>query len=146
MTDQVNRRLDAIIRADQSRIDTLSEMAANLANLIRRKHVTTIATLARLTNKDEKTLRERLDRILKVLDMEPDLAQRLMRGGATDPADVHSAWLKDKDGDSVYVYFGKNNEQSEANTIDRIREAMSNIPTAPTVVAPSIPWRMHTSA
>lgn len=134
---EVNPRLRAALEAREDQLAGLSPAARELVDLIRSQEITTIKALERATGRAHSTLQERLDRINKVLDMEPALAQRLQAGGAADPADVHSAWLKDPEGDSVYVYFGKNEKASGQDELERIREAMIGIPLAPLVLPPA---------
>jgi hypothetical protein len=133
---EVSPRLTAVLAAREDQLDALSPSARELADLIRARNITELRALATATGLHRKTIQERLDRMNKVLGMPADLAERLKAGGASDPADVHSAWLKDPDGDSVYVYFGKN-EKTELDALEHIREAMQDIPLAPLVLPPA---------
>lgn len=132
-------RFDAILRASADQIALLADAQRELADLIRADPERSICQLASRLGRNRRTVQERLDRIDKALGMPPELADRLRAGGAADVADVHSAWLKDKDGDSVYVYFGKNEkeETAQADLFERIREAMSDVPAAAVVPAPA---------
>lgn len=135
MTANVAPRVAAILAARPDQIATLTDKQRDLASLIRDKGFTSIHSLTNELELTRATVQERLDRIARVLDIPIELADRLRAGGAADPSDVHSAWLKDKDGDSVYVYFGKPERETE-DVMDRIREAMVGIPAASTVPPP----------
>jgi DNA-binding CsgD family transcriptional regulator len=136
MTGPSSARFAAILSASPAQLAGLTPTQQELAHLVRDGGHTTVHALARALGLHRKTVQERLDRATRVLEMPPELADRLRAGGAADPADVHSAWLKDKDGDSVYVYFGKPEGGAE-DVLERIREAMSSVPPAPAVVPPA---------
>lgn len=132
----LNPVVAAILAATPERLASLPESAQDLIALVRDEGVTSVAAMAGRLGRDQKSTRNRLKRLHKHMTMDPSLADRLQRStGAADVGDVHSAWLKNKDGDSVYVYFGKD-QQAEDDTLERIREMFHDIPPAPDVSPP----------
>lgn len=66
--------------------------------------------------------RDRLKSADRVLGIDPDVARRLQdQTGGQDISKVHSAWLKDPEGDSVYMMFGRPPEEAQA-TLDEMFE------------------------
>lgn len=136
MTPQ-SPHLAAVLAASDEQLAILSPTARDFTALIRRENHQSARSIARAMGISHQAVAERLVRVAKALSVDPYLAARLRAGGAVDVADVHSAWLKNKDGDSIYVHLGKAEAAEEASVLERIREAMQGIPLAPLVLRPA---------
>lgn len=134
----INERLRPIYDATPEQLARLTPNGQAVARLVLDQKIETIKALTRVNGKNDKTNREALARIERALALPPDLADRYVAGGAADPADVHSAWLKNKDGDSIYVYHGKAEAENGMHAfLDRVIEAVRAITPIDPIPAPA---------
>jgi hypothetical protein len=130
----------AILRADDAALLNLTNRQQRFVEIVRSSGVHTVRALADSVKRDESSIRERLERIARVLAIDPELAARLRVSGANDLADARAAWLKNKNGDSTYVALPKPAADTGAVLEDALADTLEAMRAhAPVYIPPPAP-------